>query len=216
MITILAERKEKLPNFTEICHMELECKYKMMLNYTIEEYLSLINKCIATSSKAILRESREMHFKYYFKIFRMLFNRYNFTNATHNEIFLQTYFNFIDSNSILADNLDYIGETILYLLRFLAEKFDYSAVPSKSFEKVIVEKFRGKTEHFVPFCNYLIKRISLNAAKNQAIKSILKVILTEHPKECVWTISFLKNFAFKTQKNARLSAEENNEIERLA
>lgn len=62
----------------------------------------------------------------------------------------------------------------------------------------------------MPFCTYLIKRISFNVPKNNAIKTILKAVLTEHPNDCIWTISFLKNFAFKTPKAARLSAEEAN------
>jgi hypothetical protein len=113
----------------------------------------------------------------------MLFNRYNFTNNTQNEIFLQTFFSFIDVNRILSDNLEYIGESILYLLRFVAEKLDYSVITEgKCFEKMILDKFKGKTQHFVPFCNYLIKRISFNRNKNQVIKTILKAILTENPK----------------------------------
>lgn len=56
----------------------------------------------------------------------MLFDRYHFTTTAHNELFLQTYFNFLDLNALLTDNLSYIQEAILYLLRFLAEKFDYS------------------------------------------------------------------------------------------
>lgn len=72
----------------------------------------------------------------------MLFNRYNFTNTMHNQIFLEAYFSFIDENKILTDNNKYIEETILYLLRFVAEKFDYSPTSmSKSFEKVIMKKF---------------------------------------------------------------------------
>ena len=79
-----------------------------------------------------------------------------------------------------------------------------------------MERFKGKYEHFVPFCDYLIKRISFNAPKNSAIKCVLKTVLTEHPQDCIWIISFLKNFAAKSPKASRLSNDENNEIERLA
>lgn len=119
MITLLAERKEKLANPAEIYHIELECKYKLMLNYTLEEYLGLINKCVASSANPP-PHARPSHFQYYFRIFRMLFNRYHFASLAHNDLFLQTYFNFIDANALLADNIQYISQTILYLLRFAA------------------------------------------------------------------------------------------------
>lgn len=95
MLSVL--KKEDVANIGEINQIELECCFHGMLNYTLEDSLNFINsKCLIEGSK-----SKE-HLVFYLKIFRMLFNRYNFIKVEQNDLFLATYFNFIDKNLIIT------------------------------------------------------------------------------------------------------------------
>lgn len=85
--------------------MELECRQSIILNYTLEQHLKLLNKCVLSSSKDLTPLNRDRHFQYYFKIFRNVFNRYHFDSIDQNEVFLETYFNFLEANSILRENI---------------------------------------------------------------------------------------------------------------
>lgn len=68
------------------------------------------------------------------------------------------------------------------------------SVRGEFYGKEIFDYFRGHSRQFVPFCTYLIKKISANQERNGAIITILTEILSENANECIWMISFLKNF----------------------
>ena len=95
----------------------------------------------------------------------MLFQRYNFTRPAHNDKFMEVFYIFLEFGKIMSVSRKYMSEAIFYLLRFVLEQFDYSrkvGQMDKNYGSQIVEYFKGHSKEFVPFTNYLLKKMSKN------------------------------------------------------
>ena len=143
-------------NVSEIYQIEIESWFKIDMNFSLRKCLKFLDDRGVMIQKTV---NNERHFLYYFKIFRMIFNRYSFQSRDDNHKFLQVFFNFVKNSRVLTDNQAYLNDTIFYLLRFVLEKFFYDGKES-SYGEEIIEYFSNQSKNFVPFCNYLLKKVS--------------------------------------------------------
>ena len=81
---------------------------------------------------------------------------------------------------------------MFYLLRFVLEKF--YPTDSSNYHQVVLNLLENKSEPLIPFCDYLLKRISENRFKKVIVEELLLRTISDHPQQCVWTIAFLGSF----------------------
>lgn len=74
-----------------------------MFNHTLEDSISFIyKKCLDEPLKN--KNNMKKYLNFYFKMFRMIFDRYIFMTVRQNKEFMNLYLKFINDNEILTTN----------------------------------------------------------------------------------------------------------------
>ena len=129
-------------NVSEIYQIEIESWFKIDMNFSLRKCLKFLDDRGVMIQKTV---NNERHFLYYFKIFRMIFNRYSFQSRDDNHKFLQVFFNFVKNSRVLTDNQAYLNDTIFYLLRFVLKSFsmmERRALMGKKLSSILVTNLR--------------------------------------------------------------------------